>query len=593
MLHRERRTGPPSAASALRQLAGALAILLCLAAVGEAATKREIAAARYRSAARLYDDLQQVPRLELGRQQYDLVISAFQAVLRADPTSGYCDDALLHIAKLYGALGERYERDKDRSQELSTYRFLAREYPSSKHKAAAAAFIARLGLGGSVQPTSPPQTEPEAAQPLGLDASAIAISDQHQPEEVVGPPKHLRASGRLSRIRALRHHSYDLGTRVVLELDGVSPLLYEVLQNPDRLYIDIHNSRLSSALTRGVQVPIGDELLHAARLGQNRRSTARIVLDLKQKVAFDAFWLGDPVRLVIDVRPNGAARPPRTLYAIRGDTERPPPGTETGSGRAVPKPAEATTVGRLSLTRALGLKPRRVLIDPGHGGHDTGSIGRGGLREKDVVLDVSTRLGALLESSLGAEVLYTRLTDKFVPLEERSLQATKLRADLMISIHCNSARSSRVRGVETYYLDITDDPWSLSVAAAENAATSRSVGELGGLLAKIARREKTDESRELASKVQASLFAGLAKHSSSIRNRGVRSAPFVVLVEAEMPAILTEIGFLSNPSDEALLRQPSFRQEVARHLLAGIRDYAESLGMTLAPQPISADSTHD
>ncbi len=582
LLDHERPAGRPLAA---------LAILLCLAAAGEAATKREIAATRYRSAARLYSDLQQVPRLELGRQQYELVIAAFQGVLRADPTSGYCDDALLHIAKLYGEMGQRYERDKNRSQQLSTYRFLAREYPSSKHKAAATAFIASLGLGSSSKPANPPKTELGAGQPAELDTSAVAISDQHRTEKVVGPPKHLRASGRLSQVSRLRHHSYDEGTRLVLELDGVSALLYDILQNPDRVYIDIHNSRLSSALKQEVQVPIGDELLHAARLGQNRRSTARIVLDLKQKVAFDAFWLANPIRLVIDVRPSGAPRPPRTLYAIRGDTEQLPPGAETETARTAPKAAAATAAGRLSLTRALGLKPRRVLIDPGHGGHDTGSVGPSGLREKDVVLDVAKRLGELLESTLGAEVLYTRQTDEFVPLEDRSHLAAKQGADLMISIHCNSARSSRVRGIETYYLDITDDAWSLSVAAAENAATSRSVGELGGLLAKITQHEKTDESRELAAKVQARLYAGLAKHSSSIRNRGVRSAPFVVLVEAEMPAILAEIGFLSNPNDEALMRKPSYRQEVAQHLLAGMTDYAESLGMTLAPQPISADST--
>jgi N-acetylmuramoyl-L-alanine amidase len=215
------------------------------------------------------------------------------------------------------------------------------------------------------------------------------------------------------------------------------------------------------------------------------------------------------------------------------------------------------------------------VIDAGHGGHDTGTIGPNGLLEKDVVLDVAKRLGRLLESRLGAEVIYTRQDDTFIPLETRTAIANRERADLFISIHANSSRDSDARGVETYYLNFTSSPEALEVAARENAVSEKSIHELQDLVKKIALKEKIEESREFASNVQQSLYSGLA--NKGLRNRGVKKAPFIVLIGANMPSILAEISFVSNPADEHRLETSEYRQRIAESLYRGIAKYADGL----------------
>jgi N-acetylmuramoyl-L-alanine amidase len=239
--------------------------------------------------------------------------------------------------------------------------------------------------------------------------------------------------------------------------------------------------------------------------------------------------------------------------------------------------ARPTAAGDRSLTRALGLKIGKIVIDAGHGGHDTGTIGPNGLLEKDLVLDVARRLGRLLETRLGAEVAYTRRDDTFVPLETRTAIANRERADLFISIHANSSRDSDARGVETYYLNFTSSPEALEVAARENAVSEKSIHELQDLVKKIALKDKIDESREFASDVQDSLYGGLALNSAGIRNRGVKKAPFIVLIGANMPSILAEISFVSNPMDERKLETSEQRQRIAESLYRGVARYAGGL----------------
>jgi N-acetylmuramoyl-L-alanine amidase len=243
-----------------------------------------------------------------------------------------------------------------------------------------------------------------------------------------------------------------------------------------------------------------------------------------------------------------------------------------------PKPAAANGQGQRNLIRALGLKVSRVVIDAGHGGHDPGTIGPSGLREKDLVLDIAMRLGKLIEEGLGSEVLYTRNDDRFLSHKERTNLANESKADLFISIHANSARSRQVRGVETYYLNFTTDAWALAVASRENAASDRPVHELQDLISKIALKEKIEESREFATRVQSALHGGLSNDDKGLRNRGVRKAPFLVLIGAKMPAVLAEIGFISNAETEKLLKSSSYRQKVANHLYQGMLTYSESLG---------------
>jgi N-acetylmuramoyl-L-alanine amidase len=215
------------------------------------------------------------------------------------------------------------------------------------------------------------------------------------------------------------------------------------------------------------------------------------------------------------------------------------------------------------------------VLDPGHGGHDAGTHGPSGLTEKDLVLDISQRLAALLEERLGSDVVLTRNDDTYVPLEGRTKIANEHKADLFLSIHANSSPVKSVTGVETYYLNFTTSRAALDVAARENAPAESSIFDLKDVLEKIALKDKIDESREFASRLQTSLFT-LTK-ASATKNRGIKKAPFVVLIGAQMPSVLAEIGFLTNANDEALMRKNEHRQKIAEALYKGIAAYAESL----------------
>jgi len=244
--------------------------------------------------------------------------------------------------------------------------------------------------------------------------------------------------------------------------------------------------------------------------------------------------------------------------------------------------AAPTAAGNRSLIRALGLKIGKIVVDAGHGGHDTGTVGPHGLMEKDLVLDVALKLGKLLETKLGAEVVYTRDDDTFIPLETRTAIANKEQADMFISIHANSSSDTSARGVETYYLNFTTSRDALEVAARENAVSEKSIHELQDLVKKIALKEKIEESREFAADVQRSLVVGL---NSRNFNRGVKKAPFVVLIGANMPSILAEISFLSNPADEKKLKTSEYRQRIAESLYKGINKYVSGLsGVKVASQ---------
>jgi N-acetylmuramoyl-L-alanine amidase len=239
--------------------------------------------------------------------------------------------------------------------------------------------------------------------------------------------------------------------------------------------------------------------------------------------------------------------------------------------------AQRTTSGDRTLIRALGLKVARVVIDPGHGGHDHGSSGRNGLMEKELVLDVAQRLGALIEERMGSEVIYTRADDTFIPLESRTALANEKSADLFLSIHANSSPYPSVSGVETYYLNFSSSRDEMDIAARENAGSQKTVHELGDIIQKITKHDKAEESREFAGKMQTALYSAATKSNPAAKNRGVKKAPFVVLIGATMPSILAEIGFVSNSREEGLLKRPDHRQKLAEALYRGLSRYAETL----------------
>lgn len=274
-------------------------------------------------------------------------------------------------------------------------------------------------------------------------------------------------------------------------------------------------------------------------------------------------------------------------------TKKPKEAVETTAENVTPtfQPAAPTESGSRTLTRALGLKIGRIVIDPGHGGHDTGTLGPTGLEEKEVVLDVGLKLKKLLEQRTACEVIMTRSDDTFIPLEERTAIANEKNADLFISIHANASHDESARGIETYYLNFTSSPDALEVAARENASSQEAVHQLQDLIKKIAMTEKIEESQDFARQVQREVYTRVTKVSGAQRDRGIKKAPFVVLIGANMPSILAEISFLTNPRDERLLRRPDYREKIAEALYEGILGYLKTLGEVNSVQRVASDQT--
>jgi len=420
------------------------------------------------------------------------------------------------------------------------------------------------------------------------------------------------------RVTAVRFWSAGDSTRVAVEVSGEFKYKSDNLEAPPRLFFDVQGAKPSMAQKT---IPVGDHLLRQIRIAETQPGTTRIVLDLEQNADFNASQLSNPERLIVEIRPKGTKplttatdaieEPARPLPSSPAPPEPkaepklvaktlPSPAMLTPVSRPMaasvpaspavtvprkaeipePKPAARNSNGERSLTRALGLKLGRVVLDPGHGGHDAGTHGPSGLTEKELVLDISQRLAALLQDRLGSEVVLTRTDDTYVPLEGRTKIANDAKADLFLSIHANSSPVKSVTGVETYYLNFTTSRSALDLAARENAPAESSIFDLKDVLEKIALRDKIDESREFASRLQTSLYT-LTRTNTPAKNRGIKKAPFVVLIGAQMPSVLAEIGFLTNSTDEALMRKTEHRQKIAEALYKGIAAYAESLSQQL------------
>ncbi len=455
-----------------------------------------------------------------------------------------------------------------------------------------------------------------------------AASARTKARKVVADAPEADTTGRVTDVRFWS--LYD-ATRVAVEVTGEFEFRYDRLTSPDRIFFDISGVKPARVPKGTEKIPVGDQRVKQIRVAETQPGTTRIVLDLEGPVEAVASQLSNPSRLMIEVRVSDKSVSPLTAWANRYsnpssakspepaiETQAPPPvkltvpkvelpapapnpvlerTTRAASAKLLapppfdglvstkpkePAPATAAAArrnssGERSMTRVLGLKLGRVVLDPGHGGHDGGTRGPGGLLEKDLVLDVAKRLGELIETRLSSEVVFTRDDDSFVPLEERTRIANRHRADLFLSIHANSSPARSASGIETYYLNFTESKSALEVAARENASSERSIYELRDLLQKIALKDKLEESREFASHVQTSLSTLAARTNASSRDRGVKKAPFVVLIGASMPSVLAEVGFVSNPHDENLMKRAEYRQKIAEALYKGIAQYAAGL----------------
>jgi N-acetylmuramoyl-L-alanine amidase len=372
-------------------------------------------------------------------------------------------------------------------------------------------------------------------------------------------------------------------TRVVLDLDSAVEYKASQLSAPERLVVELRRvgagpSPVASRSTTGVErlsetaapIPERKPARRPFVLPAPSREAERTPIELPAPPPV-------PVELALARHPGPAelaVAPVHHPLAAAAVTAKPK--TQTSTGVLPAEPAKQNRGGGRSLTRALGLKVGRVVLDPGHGGHDTGTIGPGGIIEKDLVLDIALRLGLLIEQKMGSEVVYTRKGDTFIPLEERTRIANEKKADLFLSIHANSSPYSTASGAETYYLNFTTSRVALEVAARENATSNRSIHELQDLIEKIALRDKVEESREFATRLQSSLFVLSSKNVAG-KNRGVKKAPFVVLIGAAMPSVLAEVGFVTNPREEVLLKRADQRQKIADALYRGLSSYASTL----------------
>jgi len=671
-------------ACGIRFLLGSLIFIAAATFINPATWDRKGAQRAFEEARSLRDEIARSS--SPTRAKYLQCANKYRLVYVRDPHYTGCDDAIHEQGILYEEMGNKFGILEDYRHAAKLFHFLISDYGGSRFCPDA---LLRLGdlYNGPLEDRDAAQ---QAFQQLRMrykysKAAASLAAEKTIPKEEPAKPAGLgaipassNANGQSATpvsVRDIRYWTTSDYTRVVIDMEGETRYDKTRLSDPDRIYFDISNAKLSHDLLNRVFV-VGDQFLKQVRAAQNQMDVVRVVLDFAQVSDYSVFELHDPFRIIIDIygaraadakskrltqrskpRPDelaeaspkqvapstqprrvevlshpGAAEvkaPPPTPKVAEPSTakrreEKPPivvteikhapPSSEvkpapappapatpktaeskkTKSGDAgpppvssrapavLPKAAAPTSRGDRTLTRILGLKIGRIVLDPGHGGNDTGTIGAGGLMEKDLVLEVAKDLRKLLQEKLGAEVVLTRANDTFISLEERTAIANQHQADLFLSIHANSSNIQSLSGVETYFLDFARSASEREVAARENATTVQNVRDLQNLIKKIAQADKSAESRELAAMIQKKLYVGIQKLFPTARNRGVRSAPFVVLIGANMPSVLAEVAFISNPRDEKLLVKGDSRERLAKALFAGIEGYMKTLGSDIA-----------
>jgi len=571
------------------------ACLLVGSAAGATGTSRPDPQELFQRAEALYRQLQAVdPAVQAPT--WSQVVSAFDELRRRYPDSRLVGDALWRLAWIHqhrAAYGDPVAA----REAVAAYRQLVEDHPESPHApealfrlaassengtgAEAARLYNRLlqRYPGTPQATlarnrlrnpelrqarqartvrdgapdggagAPPARAPE--RPLDGGAAASTADDG---------PGALPGSGDLRRLEGVRHYSDATHTRLVLDLDG--PVSYEAgeAHDPERLFLDLQGVAVpeeipGARLEEGEQVvPVGGDSVDRVRVGINRPGVARVVVDLDGVERYTLFTLDrpdQPFRIVIDV-------PSRAVAARVNEDRRP----------------EAEGSDRQLMSRQLGLGIRRIVLDPGHGGTHPGAIGRSGITEKQLTLSLARMLARRLRDR-GYEVLLTREDDRPLGLEERTEFANERGADLFVSLHVNSARSDDLRGFETYYLDLVTDPSAAETAARENAAGETSLADLDGMLEQIVRNDYKHESSSLAESIQDALVMQVSKRYDEIRDLGVKSAPFVVLLGAQMPAVLVETSFISNPDEEERLSTDEYRSQLVEAIELGIQNYVE------------------
>ena len=373
-------------------------------------------------------------------------------------------------------------------------------------------------------------------------------------------------------VKDIRYWSTPNYTRVVIDVK--SPVKYEhhlLEADPNhkkpRLYLDLHNARVSRRIDS--VVPIKNDLLQKARAGQYTENTVRVVLDTEKLVGYNVFHLYDPFRIVVDVRgfEKRKTKPPQKKLPLAKKRK-------VRRGIKITEKPDQT----ISLARQLGLNVNRIVIDPGHGGKDPGCKSHRKYEEKNITLALAKRLASRLRKELGCEVFLTRNKDAFLSLEQRTAIANMKKADLFVSLHVNAHKDTRIHGLETYFLNMATDQQAVLVAARENATSEKSISDLQTILNDLMMNTKIRESSRLAHQVQKGMVGGADKRYKGIRSLGVKQAPFYVLIGAQMPAVLVEVGFLSNGVERKRLMSKAYQEQLAAGICDGIKRYIESIG---------------
>ena len=413
-----------------------------------------------------------------------------------------------------------------------------------------------------------------------LALTAFAPADLAAKTSRKNPAKELKISQlQPAQVLDLKHWSNPDYTRIAITLDrDVTWESHELDKaagrsgKPGRIFIDLQNTRLGNGLR---DITIGDGLLKGVRAALYKPGVVRVVLDTDNIRDYKIFPLSDPARLIIDVggdRRTEISRLESSLasHSLDGIAAAAP-------ARSAAEEPKAERTHRSTKKHPSISKIRRIVVDPGHGGHDPGAVGQTGLQEKDVVLSIGLKLREKLREELGLDVVMTRSTDIFIPLEERTAIANKVNADLFVSIHANAAPNRNAAGIETYYLNLAKTEKVAQLAAKENGTSLEKVSTLQAILFDLMANYKLNDSAHLAEEVQKSLYKTSRSKYPDTKNLGVKQGPFYVLVGASMPSILTEVAFISNSTEESHLKDSSFHDLAADGILDGIRGYISSL----------------
>lgn len=533
-------------------LACALMLLAAAPAV-RAATARQ----QYNAAEKCYKALRNHPARQKYRQYWLACIEKFEGVYRADPVGPWAAAGLYMAADLYLKLHRRSFLEADRREAVDLYQRIVRHFPHSVYRKRAQRALRAQKTPRSQEVQRGPSAGAYVARP-----DPIAQLAGKKPAAAEKPVVKARPSpAGPSLVTGLRFWSNPNYTRVVIDADSETAYHQRLLKKdpslhkPRRLYIDLDHCRLGKTIQR--KIPIHDDLLSSVRAGQYTIDSVRVVMDIKSFKRYKIFSLRNPFRIVVDVWGSEAAAAPPAVRSRR----RSHPGKGVGD-----------------LARQLSLGVSRIVIDAGHGGHDYGAPGViKGVYEKNITLQIARRLAAKIRKKLHYQVIMTRTSDRYLTLEERTAIANTKNADLFISIHTNAARNHLAAGIETYFLNLATDEDAILVAARENATSRKNISDLQTILNDLMQHAKINESARLAQDVESALVRHMRVRYSRIRSKGVKQAPFYVLLGAQMPAILVETSFISNPRECRRLTNQKYQNDLCDGIIMGIRAYVRQM----------------